>query len=340
MYYLSICTIIKDEPNLEEFILFHYIQGVEHFFIYDNESAYPLSERLSRYFFTQICTIINFPGKPQQINSYKHCLSNYGYKTKWLLFADGDEYICPKIHYSIREFLNNYDDVHAIGINWVFFGTSFHDKKQDGFIIDKYRYRSNQQDQHIKTVCKPEFTKTCNHPHFVELYDPSKYVDSKRNIISGPFNNNYNIDIIQINHYYTKSLENSYEKQNRGRTDCISDYNIPHLHNINNDVKDDYCPDKYLYCLNFYYELININWEIYKALNPDLELTLNSSTEYYKHLFEYGINEKRYKKINDKFPNFNRESYRNNNPDLKDLNDLELEKHYIHSGYNEGRICE
>jgi len=225
MYFLSLCAIIKDEFNLEKFILYHYIQGVEHFFIYDNESSYPISERLNNYLFTQICTIINFPGKPQQLNSYKHCLFNYGHKTKWLLFADGDEFICPKIHHTIRDFLHNYDDAHAIGINWVFFGTSFHDKKQDGFIIDKYR--SDVQDQHIKTICKPEFTKDCNHPHYVDLYDPSKYIDSKRNIISGSFNINHNIDIIQINHYYTKSLEDSYQKENRGKTDCILNYNAP-----------------------------------------------------------------------------------------------------------------
>ena len=341
MYYLSVCAIIKDEINLEEFILYHYTQGVEHFFIYDNESKYPLSERLNYYYlFTQICTIINFPGKVQQLNAYNHCLNNYGNRTKWLIFIDGDEYIVPKKHNNILNFLKDYEDADAIGISWVFFGSSFYDKKQDGLLTDKYRYSSGIQDKHVKSICKPEFTSGIKDPHSVILKDPNKYFDSHKNIINPPFNQNNTIDIIQINHYHGRSVEEQIEKQARGTPDRMINYYTPDYHNVNNDVKDDFLANNFLNRLKFYYELIHVNWEIYKALNPDLESKLNSPTEYYKHLFEYGISEKRCKKINDKFPNFNKESYRNNNPDLKDLNDLELDKHYIYYGYNEGRICE
>ena len=71
-------------------------------------------------------------------------------------------------------------------------------------------------------------------PHFVNLKDPLG------NIISGPFNTiPGNSDIIQLNHYYTRSMEDSYEKQNRGRTDCLQSYEIPHLHELDNNIKDD-----------------------------------------------------------------------------------------------------
>lgn len=341
-YYLSICMIIKDEENLEELILFHWIQGVEHFYIYDNDSKEPIINRLHKYYiFKKICTVIYFPGKPQQVNSYNHCLQKYGNETKWLSFFDGDEYILPKKHWSLRDFLIDNEKADAIGINWVFYGTSFHDKKQKGFIIDNYRYTSNIQDQHIKTICKPEFTINMISPHFVNLKDPSKYLDPLGNIISGPFNNiSGNSDIIQINHYYTKSIEDSHEKQNRGRTDCLDSYNIPHLHDLYNNIKDDTCANKYLELLKNHYEIININYEIYRSLNPDLNNILNTSDEYYKHLYVCGINENRPKKINDKYPNFLRECYKKNYEDLQHFNDLELDKHYINMGINEGRICD
>ena len=38
-YFLSLCCIIKDEKYLEEFIIYHHIVGVEHFYIYDNEKV-------------------------------------------------------------------------------------------------------------------------------------------------------------------------------------------------------------------------------------------------------------------------------------------------------------
>lgn len=342
-YFLTVCMIIKDERNLEELITYYWMHGVEHFYIYDNESEVPIKERLFQYIFKKICTIIYFPGKPQQVNSYNHCLENYGKDTKWLYFIDGDEYILPKKHKYLKDFLSDYEDYHAIGINWVFFGTSFHEKKQNGFIIDKYRFTTNKQDKHIKTICKPEFTLNCKSPHCVNLIDSNKYVDPLKNVISGPFNKNEgNTDIIQINHYFTRSMEESYEKEKRGRTDSDTlSYDIPHYHKLYNDFKDNLCADKYLKTLQDIYIKVNINWIIYKLLNPDLKNNLADNPEsYYKHFFETGINENRPFSIYDIYPDFRLKIYQNNYNDLKKLNNLELIKHYIIHGNKENRICD
>lgn len=339
-YFLSLCSIIKDEPHLEEFIIYYWILGVEHFYIYDNESAYPIKDRLCQYLFTQICTIIPFPGYSQQLNAFNHCLQTYGHETLWMANIDGDEFICPKKHWSLRDFLNDYPDAHAIGINWVFFGTSFHDKKQHGYIIDDYRYCEGIQNAHVKTIYKPQHThKSMTSPHYVILHDPSKYYDSHRNIINGPFNSNYTVDIIQINHYFTRSIEESIIKINKGRADGTTlYYDSDDIHTLNNNIIDNYCADKYLPHLDKMIYLLHTNWEIYKALNPDLEQRFVTSEQFYNHLFEYGISENRHTKITEKYPGFNRDIYRNNYNDLRDLNDLDLEKHYIYNGVFEGRI--
>lgn len=332
--------IIKDEENLEELLTYYWIHGVEHFYIYDNDSNIPIKNRLTQFLFKKICTVIDFSGIDQQLNAYNHCLKNYGKNTNWLFIIDGDEYILPKKHKTLRDFLFDYNDYHAIGINWVFFGTSFHDKKQNGFIINNYRYTSNKQDKHIKTVCKPKYVKECKNPHFVDLYDPSKYVDPMKNIINGPFNEiSGNTNIIQINHYYTRSIEESYKKENRGSADTTNYYKIPHSHDLYNDIKDNTIADKYLELLIKMYDIINTNWEIYKALNKDLELTLTEPNEYYEHIFKNGINEKRPFKITDIYPKFSKDFYRKNNYDLMNLSDLELEIHYINHGYEENRLC-
>lgn len=102
-YFLSLCAIIKDESKLEEFIIYNWILGVEHFYIYDNGSSHPIRDRLYNYLFKQICTIIDFPGFSQQMNAYNHCLHNFGKETIWMANIDADEFICPKIigHYEI-----------------------------------------------------------------------------------------------------------------------------------------------------------------------------------------------------------------------------------------------
>ena len=248
-YFLSLCCIIKNERYLEEFIMYYRLLGVEHFYIYDNESTIPISQRLTNPYFTRMCTIKHIPGKIQQLNAYNDCIAKYRLETKWLIIVDGDEYILPKKenHKSIRNFLQGYKDYHAIGINWMMFGSSFHDTIQDGLCIDNYRYCEGNQNMHIKTICKPKFVVNVPNPHYVILKDPSKYVDPQKKIISGPFNKNYTIDIIQINHYWGKSKEEHFEKRDRGRATTnqlrVIDVN-PHLNF--NSIIDNTLPDKYL----------------------------------------------------------------------------------------------
>jgi hypothetical protein len=344
-YYLSLCCIIKDERYLEEFIIYYRILGVEHFYIYDNESSPSISDRLNKPFFNDICSIIHFPGKHKQMPSYKHFISNYGHETEWAIICDGDEYILPKHDWSLRDFLDKYNDVQAIGINWVLYGSSYHNNIQDGFLVDKYRHCEGKQDKHIKTVFKPRFIKDWDNPHFGDVKNPNLYIDAKRNIINGPFNYNISNDIIQINHYFTRSLEDSYIKKNRGRADQSSfgqllDNNNNELHSSHNDIIDNNCADKYLQHLICIIYAVNTNWEIYRALNPDLQTRLITPDDYDKHLFEHGLRENRELKISDRFPSFNRNIYRSNYPDLSYMNDTELEIHYINDGNNEGRICD
>lgn len=85
---------------------------------------------------------------------------------------------------------------------------------------------------------------------------------------------------------------------------------------------------------------VNTNWEIYRALNPDLQIRLKTPDDYNKHIFEYGLRENRELKLTDRFPSFNRDIYRKNYPDLSHMNDTDLEIHYINIGHIEGRICD
>ena len=342
-YFLSLCCIIKNERNLEEFIMYYRILGVEHFYIYDNESDIPISKRLSHSYFKKICTVIPFPGKIQQLNAYNNCLKHHGHETNWLIVVDGDEFICPKNpkHFSLRDFLKEFKGYHAIGINWVMFGSSFHDKKQEGFIIDKYRFCENHQNKHIKTICKPKYTINFPNPHYAIIQDPSKYVDCHKRKISGPFNEKHTIDCIQINHYWGKSKEEHYEKRDRGRATTIDLRVIDDdPHEKYNEKIDNFLPNKYLDHVIQSFYMMTINWKIYRALNKDLQKNFSEPYQYYDHLFEYGITENRMYKINDKYPNFNNDIYRKNYKDLEKLSDIDLEVHYINLGCRENRICD
>ena len=231
------CFIIKDENNLEEFIIYHHLIGVEHFFIYDNESKIPIKKRLDHNFFKNICSVIEIKGSVQQINAYNDCIKKTKNNVNWLIVIDGDEFIYLKKHKHINSFLNDYKECHAIGINWLMFGSSFHEEKQKGLVIDNYIYCKDSQDKHIKTICKPRYVSHMPNPHYVVLHNPQLYMDTHRNVINGPFNENKNDDIIRINHYWGKSLEDMEEKVKRGRAPTQEKRKMPkNYHMLYNKV--------------------------------------------------------------------------------------------------------
>ena len=341
-YFVSLVCIIKDEDYLEEFIIYHYLQGVQHFFIYDNESSVPIKQRLNHYFYHSLCTIIDFPGKIKQIEAYNHCLKHYGKKTNWLIIIDGDEFIYPKLHKNLVDFLKDYDEFHAIGINWVNFGSSHFEKKQKGYLTENYIYCQSNQNKHIKTICKPTFVDKIINPHYVILNTCMKhYIDAKKRMITDKsFNEKYTIDIIQINHYWGKSYEEMNQKIERGRATMNSKRVMPkNYHELYNDKIDESFKKKFIDKIDYIAQALNTHPKIYKLLNPDLDKYYKDDLDKYTiHLINNGIKEKRPFKIQHVYKNFNIQYYKKNYDDLKNLNYIQLIEHYLNSGLKENRV--
>jgi hypothetical protein len=60
-YYISACLLAKNENDyINEWLQWHINLGVEHFYIYDNESSTPLVNSINSNYLPY-CTIIDFP---------------------------------------------------------------------------------------------------------------------------------------------------------------------------------------------------------------------------------------------------------------------------------------
>ena len=86
---LAICCIIKDELDIPEWIAYHRLVGVQHFFLYDNESVIPIEIK------SDDVTIIPWLGQCQQMKTYNHCLQQYGKEYQWIAFIDADNELPP-----------------------------------------------------------------------------------------------------------------------------------------------------------------------------------------------------------------------------------------------------
>lgn len=218
-YFLSLLAPLRDEESyLIEFVNYYLIQGVDHFYFYDNDSTIPVFDVLADY--ADSCTVLRAPGDAVQERAIAHFCKNFKHETKWVAAFDIDEFVLPHKHATFRDFLRDYDRCDGIGINWVMFGDGHHKTRPAGGVIENYLYREARQHRCIKSVVKGDkLVGFMDDPHFATLVDGSLYVDAHMNPITSAYNDNDTVDVIQLNHYFTKSEAEWKAKLNRKRAD-------------------------------------------------------------------------------------------------------------------------
>lgn len=135
-YNLSVCAMFKNESkNIREWIEYHRIIGVDHFYLYENGANDGFMKVLRPYINRKMVTLIPWPDniqKQEGENLYKWSLSTQipAYEnaiilharndTEWLIFLDIDEFILP-VDGTLSELLENYRDYPGVEISTEFF---------------------------------------------------------------------------------------------------------------------------------------------------------------------------------------------------------------------------
>ncbi|MES2570542.1 MAG: glycosyltransferase family 2 protein [Verrucomicrobiota bacterium] len=214
MWYLQIGSIIKDEPDLSEWIAYHLSLGVERIVLYDNESDPPVQVMDPRV------KVIRWPGRAQQIRAYDHFCRHFLCEAVWSGVLDADEFVLPHRTNDLRDLLVGYQAYPGLAVNWQIFGSNGHQVRPTGLIVENYTQRARagfKVNAHVKLFLRA----TADHirwesPHEVTLGSGiSKVVNEKGEPLHGPFHTP-SISTIQINHYASKSHEDMARKHHRG----------------------------------------------------------------------------------------------------------------------------
>lgn len=94
-YQLAICAIFKNESRyIQEWIEYHNMIGVEHFYLYDNDSTDDISI-LQKYLDDGSLTLNRVSSQAKQMPAYNHFLQTYRDEVEWVAIIDLDEFIVP-----------------------------------------------------------------------------------------------------------------------------------------------------------------------------------------------------------------------------------------------------
>lgn len=221
-HYLAVCAIAKNEGSyFDEWIAHHAAQGVSKFYIYDNESNDDTRAVLLPYVERGLVEYRFIPGDRQQLNAYQDCLDRHRFDARWIAFIDIDEFIVPKRHSSVVEFLRSMERFAAVEINWLIFGSSGHEKRLPGGVMQRFTRHSMldyEQNRLVKSIVDPRKILAFFGAHrAVRLF--GKAADATGSVVKKSFWHRppAGQDIICIHHYAVKSREEFMEKRARGR---------------------------------------------------------------------------------------------------------------------------
>lgn len=218
---LAVCAIAKNEgPYFKEWLDWHISQGVEKFYIYDNESTDCTRDVLAPYIESGVVEYIYYPGYRRQIAAYDDCIDRHRFDTRWLAFIDLDEFIVPLRDSSITEFLTGFENSPVVEINWLIYGSGGAEKKSPAPVMERFRHHSlpsHKLNRHVKSIVNPRRVFTMTGCHEAARID-GVAADSHGDPITRNFREREpQQDVIRINHYAVRSKEEFIEKQNRGR---------------------------------------------------------------------------------------------------------------------------
>ena len=130
---LSICSLFKNEaPWLKEWIEYHRLVGVDHFYLYNNMSTDQYKKVLAPYVRSGLVTIIDWPDREGEGNwvfttqgpAFLDCCRRVSHETTWLAMIDVDEFLVPGRDITMKDVVKRYKGYPGLLIYWHVFGTS------------------------------------------------------------------------------------------------------------------------------------------------------------------------------------------------------------------------
>ena len=124
-YDVAVCAIFKNEaPYLREWIEYHKIAGVSHFYLYNNFSDDNFRTVLEPYIADGDVTLTEWPMEQGQMAAYKDCVRKARRECRWIGFVDLDEFVVPVDDDHLYDFLKRFEKNRgSVIMYWKIFGS-------------------------------------------------------------------------------------------------------------------------------------------------------------------------------------------------------------------------
>jgi hypothetical protein len=226
--YLSACILVRnEEAYLLEWIIYHYLLGFEHFYVYDNNSTDSTRESIAHMQELGLVTLIEW----QHFQNFRFALEEQisdcwrraeADKSKWVLNFDSDEFLVTfptafdpaPFNGSLKFVLHRHLETAAgskgaaIILDRVEYGSNGHLQYEKGLQMEKFTMRSVPQWPRLigKPLMLLEQTERQTSGHDAVVKSGWKVVDALNANVSGNEDRPV-LEPLRLNHYYARSYE-------------------------------------------------------------------------------------------------------------------------------------
>jgi len=256
-----------EQDYIEEWVIYHLAIGFDRIYLYDNEDVPTYHKILKRFGNKVIITHAkgNDFAVGIQYMALQHFLENFvpQHDIKYVLHSDIDEFVCLKKHANIQAFIKEYflPQVAGISICWRYFGSSGLIKKTDEPVTSRFRRCALKGDKLMKTLFRPDLVTGFVCCHNVAPKEGYHIIATNGVITTEAENLDMDTSVIQMNHYYCKTIPEFFYQKSRGRADIAGGLKGENYYRDNNTLPLD------INLINIYLERNNNDVEDLTAYN-------------------------------------------------------------------------
>lgn len=219
---IGACLCFKDSAAyLEEWLLFHHVQGIRRFYLYDNASTDDWRSVVRPWVEAGLADVRHFPGCGVQQMIYDDCLLRARGQVKWLAFIDDDEFLFPtREGETLSQVLGDFERAAGIVVPWVLFGSSGVRATTRKWVIERFQRSAGEPDRHVKCIVRPDRVErsVCIGHSFLPS-EGADIVDEKGRPVTAEQVARPSADRLRLNHYLVKSWEEWRLRRGRPQAD-------------------------------------------------------------------------------------------------------------------------
>lgn len=174
---IALCCVFKNEAQwLKEWIEFHKLIGIKHFYLYNNSSIDHYIRVLAPYIINGEVELYNYPkdenfNRKDQSVIYNHAVKLALGHNVWLAIIDTDEFIVPLSTPDLSTYLKQIPEKYGgIELLWQHFGTSgVKSLKKGELLVEKLMRRAPTDwwgNDMQKSIVRPELVEEVGSPHY------------------------------------------------------------------------------------------------------------------------------------------------------------------------------